>query len=478
MLWSCLYFPDLSLQLLLRAAAAPVRPLVIHNGGNRPQVLSCDASARSAGITPGMSMSAALALCSELQARPRDVGAERRALERIAGWAGQFTPAVSLDTPDAVLLEIEGSLGLFGGLPALQLRLSQELAGLGYAAAIAAAPTPGAARLLARAGMSMAVTGCLDLPDALRDLPLALLAQPEDSVRTLALMGVRTIGDCLALPREGVARRFGQDLLDEIDRALGRLSDPREPYSPPARYRARLSLPAPVYETGPLLFAAQRLIVELCGQLRGKGSGVMRLGLTLLYEEHAPTRVRIGFSSPTRDPQRIARLLRERLVRVELPERVEAIQFDCEESRPLASRNLSLFPEDMLPDEERWSLVDHLRARLGEDAVHGIAGRADHRPERAWRACEPGAAGPAAAQARRPLWLLDPPLQLHEREDQPQLDGPLVLHGGPERIEGGWWDGGDVTRDYFIASDAQDRRLWVYRERQDQRRWYLQGIFG
>lgn len=478
MLWSCLHFPDLSLQLLLRAAAAPARPLAIHDGGNRPQVLSCDASARSAGIEPGMSLSAALALHPALQARPRDVGAERRALERIAGWAGQFTPAVSLDTPDAVLLEIEGSLGLFGGLPALQLRLSQELAGLGYAAAIATAPTPGAARLLARAGMSLSVTGCLDLPDALRDLPLALLAQPQDSVCALALMGVRTIGDCLALPREGVARRFGQDLLDEIDRALGRLPDPREPYSPPAHYRARLPLPAPVYETGPLLFAAQRLIVELCGQLRGKGSGVLRLGLTLLHEEHAPTRIRIGFSSPTRDVQRIARLLRERLARLELPERVEAIQFDCEESRPLASRNLSLFPEDMLPDEERWSLVDHLRARLGEDAVHGIAGRADHRPEQAWCVCEPGAARPAAAQAHRPLWLLDPPWRLPQREDQPQLDGPLVLHGGPERIEGGWWDGGDVRRDYFIASDAQGRRLWVYRERRRQREWYLQGIFG
>jgi len=477
MLWSCLHFPDLSLQILLRAAP-PAGPLVVHGGGNRPQVLSCDPRARSAGVAKGMSLSAAIALCPDLQARARDAGAERRALERIAGWAGQFTPTVALASPDAVLLEIEGSLALFGGLPALRARLREELAALGYAAGIAAAPTPGAARLLARAGLDTTVSGWARLPEALRDLPLALLQQPQDIVRGLALMGVHTVGACLALPREGVARRFGQGLLDELDRALGRLPDPCKPYHPPERYRARLPLPAPVHETGPLLFAAQRLIVEMSGHLRARGSGLTRLKLGLHHEERPPTVVQVGFSSPTRDPQRIARLLRERLGNVELPERVETIQFDCEESRPLASRNLSLFPDEMVPDEERWSIVDHLRARLGTEAVHGIVSYADRRPELASRACEPGAAESGPTQSRRPLWLLDPPRRLREREDLPQLDGPLVLHGGPERIEGGWWDGRDVARDYFVASDARGRQLWIYRERGGRRDWYLQGIFG
>ena len=33
----------------------------------------------------------------------------------IAAWAMQFTPEVSLAPPDDVLLEVQGSLGLFGG---------------------------------------------------------------------------------------------------------------------------------------------------------------------------------------------------------------------------------------------------------------------------------------------------------------------------------------------------------------------------
>jgi protein ImuB len=234
-----------------------------------------------------------------------------------------------------------------------------------------------------------------------------------------------------------------------------------------------------VHETEPLLFAAKRLILELAGFLRMKQAGITRLKLTLRHEDRRPTVVTLGFSAPSRDPQRILRLLRERLARVELPQRVEAILLESEEARPLDSRNLSLFPEDNVPEEERSAVLDHLRARLGVDAVYSIASHADHRPELAWRACEPGAAEHGAGgRPERPLWLLDQPRRLQVEEEAPALDGPLTLLAGPERIEGGWWDGNDVARDYFVAANGQGRRFWIFRERGAASTWFLQGIFA
>jgi protein ImuB len=478
MLWACLRLPDFSLQLLLRGAAAQSAPLVISSGGNRPEVLSCNPPARSLGIHPGMTVSAAIALAPELIEHPRDESAEQRALRSIAAWAGQFTSLVSLSPPDAVLLEIAGSLRLFGGVRALLLQIGTGLSELGYTAAIAAAPTPTAARLLARRGSSASVTEVGEIAAALSPLPLALLDQPEDTTRMLGVMGVHTVGECLALPREGLARRFGQPLVDELDRALGRLPDPCAPYAVPARYSAKLVLPAPVQETEPLLFAANRLLLELSGYLRTRQAGITRLKLTLQHEERKPTIVTLGFSVPTRDAQRMLRLLRERLHDFALPDRAEAIVIESEETRPLSSRNLSLFPEDRLPEEERWLIIDHLRARLGSDAVYGIASHPDHRPEQAWRACEPGQAQAAYGQAARPLWLLKEPQRLASADDAPMLDGPLTLLAGPERIESGWWDGNDARRDYFVATDPQGRRFWVFRERHNGRDWFLQGIFA
>jgi protein ImuB len=484
MLWSCLHFADFSLQLVARAVpvgnmpGSDSAPLIITTGGNRPRVVSCNSPARSHGIAPGMTVSAAVALACDLIECPRDLARERRALEGAAAWGSQFTSMISVAPPDALLLEIEGSLRLLGGLRATLLRLSRDVSELGYTATIATAPTPTAARLLARAGLNSTVVDLHALPEALAPLALALLDQPADTLHMLDLMGVRTVGDCLQLPRDGLARRFGQALLDELDRALGKLPDPRVPWVAPSKYRSQLDLPAPVYHTEPLLFAANRLIQELAGFLRMKQAGITRLKLTLRHEERKPTTVMLGFSMPTRDPQRILRLLRERMSTLSLPDRVEAIAIESAEARPLDSRNLSLFPEDRLPEEERWLIIEHLRARLGTEAVYGISTYPDHRPEHAWRCCEPGTESRSDVPASRPLWLLDPPHRLRIDGERPALDQPLTLIAGPERIESGWWDDDSALRDYFVAMDQDGKRFWVYRERDQMKGWFLQGVFS
>src|SRR5690606_16454666 len=70
----------------------------------------------------------------------------------------------------------------------------------------------------------------------------------------------------------------------------------------------------------------------------------------------------------------------------------------------------------------------------------------------------------------RPAWLLPEP--------QPIDASGYRLTAGPERIESGWWDGGDVARDYFVAYDRRGARCWVFRERREPYGWYLHGFFG
>ncbi|HSE00214.1 MAG TPA: hypothetical protein VLB72_05695, partial [Burkholderiales bacterium] len=139
----------------------------------------------------------------------------------------------------------------------------------------------------------------------------------------------------------------------------------------------------------------------------------------------------------------------------------------------------ALFP-DRVNDAGEWArLVERLSARLGQQAVHGLAPRAEHRPERAWQATAPGAGAAQAARSPRPLWLLERPRPLDEVASKPRYrDGPLALVAGPERIESGWWDGDDVKRDYFIAETADRATLWIYRERRQPGGWFLHGIFG
>ncbi|MEO8164586.1 MAG: DNA polymerase Y family protein [Betaproteobacteria bacterium] len=477
MLWAALRFPDLSLQLHQRGATS-CGPAIVQEAGNRPRVLSCNEAAAKAGIQPGMPVSAAYALTPQLSLRIRNPAKEAKALAGIAAWAMQFTPTVSLAGANEVLIEISGCLRLFGGLRALSGRIRAGLVELGYHAVVVVAPTPTAALLLARDGVDTSIGDRHQLRPALARLRLSLLDQPAPTIALLANMGVHTIRDWLSLPRDGLARRFGQGFLDEVDRALGLLPDPRPPFIAPSRYSAALELPAPVQETEPLLFAAKRLILELAGHLALRQIGVMRLKLDLEHAHHAATPVVVGLSAPSRDASHLVSLLREKLATVELPEAVDNLCLLAEDTRPLGSSHQALFADGRPSREERWRIVEHLRARLGMDAVHGLEMFPDHRPERAFRSALPGRARDGRCDLQRPLWLLPQPLALRAGAALPQMDAPLTLLDGPERLETGWWDDSDVKRDYFVARDASGKKVWLFRERTGRKDWFLHGIFA
>ena len=480
MLWLALRFPWLPLEIFTRGAKI-AGPLAVVAPGANAEIVTCNHEAQRLGVHEGMAVAAARALVSGLHVFKRDKAAERAALERIAAWALQFTPAVSLDPPAEVLLEVAGSLKLFGGFNRLWTDIASKISVLDYTTLMAAAPTALAAQWFARAGLSPRIRHHDALRLSLEKLPADALGLPAPSSDLLDKIGVRTLGECLQLPRDGLARRGGKELLERLDRALGQVSDPRPVFVPPAHFNATLQLPAPVEQAGALLFAAHRMITELCGLLMATGKGVQRLGFALSHEGHDDTRFALNLMAATRDPGHLTAVLGERLERLALPCPVIALAMESEMLLPLASRNLSFLPDDRTRAETAAQLIERLRARLGEDAVQGYDIIADHRPERAWRICEPGSESSERSPfspSARPLWLLHSPRPLTEVAEIPQYEGPLTLLTTPERIESGWWDGHDVVREYYVARNPAHSLLWIYREPRKKSGWYLHGFFG
>jgi protein ImuB len=511
MLWACLLLPSLSLDVFARAVAPAHagRPLVVASGGHYPRVVAANALARAAGIRRDQLISAALALAPDVALLDRDLAAEEAALREIATLALAFTPAVSLALPDAVLAEIEGSAQLFGGLPNLLGALLTQARARGYEMALALAPTPTAALLLARAGIAVPVLDRAAVPAALAPLPLALLDFDADTLATLKAVGITTFGAAQALPRAGLARRFDQSVVDTLDRALGRAPDPREPYRPPPRFERRLALPAPIDNVEALGFGVNRLVNDLASWLLARGLGVTRMSLALIHERYVrergtpPTLAGFALGAPARFPAHLHSVLRERLARIALPAAVEAIVLTSDETAPLASRNLGLLPEDEA-EAVLVPLVERLRSRLGDAAVAVLAAQPEHRPEYAASEVPPAleihrpapkrpvaataqrsatarqgktVAAPAPSDAPRPIWLLDQVQPLRAALEA----RPWILRDGPERIESGWWDGRDCRRDYFVAENPCGEIVWIYRDHRygtDDGEWFLHGLFA
>jgi protein ImuB len=460
-----------------------------------------DARARAAGIVPGMALNSALALEPALRVLSRDPRRERALLEAVARAAHEFTPRVSLEPPDAVLLEVRGSLGLFGGARRLCEHLRGQLQSRGLEPRLALTPTPLASLWFARAGEEVVLRRTDSLPARLAPLPLACTRWPERTLQSLATMGVRRLGECLRLPRDGFARRFDPRLRLELDRAAGRSPDPRRLFVAAARYAARCDLEPELADTVRLQRALEPLLGGLCDFLQARGAAVESLELRLLHREAPATRLRLRFAGPVSTLARIAGLLAERLARTVLPEPVRNVRL---RSGPLTEARTEV--GDLFGLEHRRAgavpqLVERLRARLGAEAVHGLRLVAEHRPEAAQTHAGlavgadgnllhvsspiPGASAalrkngdcPAVPGFPRPAWLLAEPQPLGGG-GQPCYEGPLEIGEGPERIESGWWDGRDVRRDYYVARNPAGVRLWIFRERGARGGWFLHGVFG
>jgi protein ImuB len=478
MLWLSLYLPHLPLEAIARTLEDPAAPLVVHETrGTRRIVIARNRAAAQAGIRPGTALATAQAMIDGLKLHMRAPAAETAALEGLAQWAGQYTSWLSLVETDGLNLEIAGSLRLFGGLETIQGHVRDGLTALGYRSRLAVAPTAQAAWLFARNGLPLVLTDRERLSEKLDEMPVASLRQPEIE-STLRAMGLKRLGDCRRLPRSGLAQRLGPDFVATLDRLYGLRQEPPARFLAAECYRGQILLPALLDQVDALQFPLRRLLQEMEGFLRGRGLGAMRLLLELQPEAGEPARVTLGLAEPNRSPQHLLTLFRERLAREPLPGPVERLVLQTTETAPLEEHSRPLFREDAAPDGHIGALLEQLYARLGEAAVHGIGECADHRPERAWQYAPPGGATAFAYTPERPLWLLPQPRRLGERQGRPALDGELQILDGPERIQGGWWDGHAVLRDYFVAVSAAQALLWIFRDPGPPPAWYLHGFFA
>ena len=443
--------------------------------------------------TPARPSQAPLWLAVHLPQRAQAADpAAPRALHSLAARAQRFTPRISLAPPDAVLLEVRSSLHLFGGVDGLRRAMAGECTALGLPAILTFAPTASAALAGARAGRAFTVLEAGQLAGSLATLPLAALCWSPELIERLARIGVRTVGAALRLPRAGFAQRFGAAQLAELDRLTGRAAEPRERFEAPQRFRRRRELP---FESdGQALLAAtlRSLLEELGRFLTARQCGVLALECRLWHRQAAPTRCVLRLGTPLADAARLAALFDERLRMLTLPEPVRACELRAGSPVPQPMHTGGLWqPGERggLATAPGVELIERLRARLGPEALETLALVADRRPEAAWRAGPPAPApAPAPAPdaeaqaavctARRPLWLLPAPRPLRQRRGLPRWRGALHLEGEPERIETGWWDGGEVARDYYNARDGRGRRLWLFREREPPHRWFLHGVYG
>lgn len=471
MLWACILLPQLALDSVLRGRDDADQPLALLSGpGNRRVLQAVNPAARALGLRAGQTLTAAQALAQGFNTAEFDPVATERQQQLLAAWAYRFSSQVSLHYPRALLLEVQSSLGLFGPWPHFEARLRAELNALGFGHRIVLASNPVAARMLANAHDGLAATDSDATRAALSAMPIDRLGLPPEAATAFNRMGLRQLHQVLALPRDTLARRFAAPVQLHLDRLLGLRAMALDCYLPPDRFETRLELNFDVESSQALLFPLRRMIDDLAAFLAGRDAGVQRFNLALEHAEGVDTLMPVGLLAAERDAGRLLELARGRLEQLTLRAPVRTLRLTAEELPtfvPLAGELFTARPQQ----QQSWEqLRERLRARLGDEAVRGVGLVADHRPECAWGSESVLAPGAILNPVPRPGWLLAEPRAV--------APDSVRLLAGPERIESGWWDGGDVRRDYYRVETDSGQCGWAYFQGGERDVLWLQGWFA
>jgi protein ImuB len=501
-------------QSLIDTRQSPMPIVTIAPDGQTLRLVHLNAAAEALRLHHGQTLAEAKALVPELGTYNDDPLVDRQQLENLAVWAQCLSPTVHIEGEDTLFLDVTGCDRLFGGEANLLRSALEGIHARGFTGRGTIADTPGAAWALAHAGGEPEFAsgpGCTAAD--LAPLPVWSLRVDEKIAEALRLVGVETVGSLLHLPRSSLASRFGEDVLNRIDQALGDLPEVLTPYMPQPVLSARLDWGTPIAQWDLLHEAVRRAVCNFCEDLSRRVAGVRQMMVTFYCPgvtsdngtTTRPMTISVALSRPTRSAKHLLTLLKVQLEDLRLPAGADGLMVWALEIEALDDPQGELFATPTVDVRALGDLLDRLAVRLGTEAVVRPQHVSDHQPECAFRyesvvkrTADSSSRGsgiepprrlkPAAhnAVAPRPLRLSARPLPIVAMSVVP--DGPPIAfryrgkqHAiaeaiGPERIETGWWRGPHVRRDYYRVVTEDGLRCWLFRDRVREQ-WLLHGWF-
>ena len=316
-------------------------------------------------------------------------------------------------------------------------------------------------------------------------------------------VGLDRVENLAGLSRASLTRRYGPTLVRRLDQALGAVEETIDFLRPEISWFERLAFAEPIATPEDLARTLALLAERLCRRLAGAAKGGARFEAAFHRVDGRVERIAIATALAARDAQRLARLLGEKLERVDPGFGIEVATLAAGRVAALPPTQPSLATGAESRQGDLALLVDTLGNRIGFERVWRAAPRESHLPERAVARVPPLAARRGItwpADRPRPVRLLGRPEPIEAVAPVPD-DPPVMFRWrgvlrrvrraeGPERIAFEWWrqpaPAGraepDLVRDYYRVEDEEGGRFWIYRAglyAPDRRaRWFLHGLFG
>lgn len=487
---ACVNLPVFPVQLLLRRHPDWEDQPVAVVDSDRPQgtILWVNDRALFLRILPGMRYAAGLSLAGSLRAAVVPKQEIEGAVASLGKGLRSFSPRVEPagDEPGVFWIDASGLERLYGSLGRWAACLQADMSRAGFRATVVVGFNRFGTYALARAKQGIIV---LKEPGeerlAAQEVPLHRLALEPKTRELLERLGIRTIGQFMGLPPEGVAKRFGPEAYRLHRLASGELRPPLQPERPEPPAKQSWAFDHPEIHTGRLVGVMEQLLRPVLDMLASRGQALREVQIRFCFERLAEHTESIRPAAPTLDAKQVMELIRLRLEAFRLPEGVVEIELQGRSVAAVPGQYQLFGPRRQRELAAANRALARVRVELGDKAVVRARLREGHLPQGrfVWEpfdtlpAPRPGPAG--ACRLIRRTYGRSLPLEPRTRQEPDGWlpvgleQGPVIRLLGPYIVSGGWWLR-PVHREYYFAETRKGGLFWVYYDRH-RRRWFLQG---
>lgn len=462
----------------------------------RMDITSSNPLADQLGIGRGMAVADARAIFPALVVRDDKPDLQEKLLRRLAEWAIRFSPCVSVDLPDGLMIDATGCAHLWNGEKAYTDHIIQKLEGRGYKVCIGMANSMAIAWGLARYSTQKCSIENSMMPDSFLSLPARALRLEEETIEKLYKLGLSRVRHFINIPASSLRKRFGTHIIERIQQAMNVKEEYMEPIYPVESYEERLPCLEPIITGKGVEIALEQLLARLCDLLSKQQKGVRMVVFRCYSIDGKQYDISIETNRPSVNAKHLFKLYEIKLEGVEAKAGIELFTLTAvkvEEHKP-AQENLWELGSG-LEDIKLSELIDNLSGRIGKQAVKRFLPDEHHLPEKSVKLASSLLEETEThwkILPQRPVHLLDPPEPIEVTAPIPDYPPmlfrhkgklhKLVLADGPERIEQEWWIAPGRHRDYYAVEDEEGKRYWLFRsghyDEEKTYKWYLHGYFA
>ncbi len=361
-LWLYLHFPTLQLDSLFAEHGG--QPIAIVDDKTH-RIVQANSVALEQGILLDMGLGSAATLCSNLKVHPYDHQVEIKALQEIAQKLYLITADIMLSPPQGILLKATDMLTLYQGLESYWQVLTHSLDGLNMAYHFATGFSPLSAQLLAQAANNQLLHERSSILEQIKHQPISEADITQKHLELLQRLGVKTVGDLLAIPLPDIARRFDIELVNYIGKLTGQFKHVIDFYTPPEHFESDLELLFDINNVQWLEKPLAILLTRLEHFLRPRNRVAYELQLSLHLRDSPPNAITFTSACGYDKAAKWQTLCQLSLESLTLKSPVQGLTLETSRTGEMQATNSDLFSKRHEQQNE-LELVSYLQAKLGQ----------------------------------------------------------------------------------------------------------------